>query len=352
MLIEHISPHGGDIYTYQIDYDFSANISPLGTPTSVRKALVNASADIASYPDPYCRKLRERLATFHGISPNHILCGNGAAELIFSFVTALKPHNALIVAPTFSEYEHALKAVDCSVHHFLLSKSQNFTLPSNFIQSITPNLDAIFICNPNNPTGVLYPKELLQDIARKCASTHTLLFVDECFFDLTDAPNSDSLVTIAPSCPNIVVLKAFTKSYGMAGVRLGYAISSNEELLRKICSTTQVWNVSTLAQEAGIAALDCTDHIKKSLGLIHTERKYLKNELEMLGLTVFHSNANFLLFQSSDNQLFDKLLVKKIMIRHCNNFVGLDDSFYRCAIKDHASNTALLAALKEVLHNG
>ena len=351
MLIDNSNPHGGDIYTSNIKLDFSANTTPLGTPQAVKNAIIRAAENIYAYPDPYCRKLKGAIAQYETVKSEYIICSNGAAELIFSFALAVKPKTALIISPTFCEYENALNMVGSQISYYNLKEEDNFILTNDILNYINGNYDVIFICNPNNPTGNLYGKNLISDISKKCKKTNTILFLDECFIDLTDNHRENSMTDIIPNNDCLFILKAFTKNFGMAGVRLGYGISSNNSLLNNISQTSQAWNVSTIAQEAGCAAVLCTDYLNKVRNLIKTERVFLKKELENLGITVFDGNANFLLFKS-DTDLFNKLMKKEILIRGCCNFRGLNANFYRCAIKTHEENIALLGAIQGSIKNG
>ncbi len=332
-------------------FDFSANISPLGTPNEITNSIRISAENVLSYPDPFCTELRAEIAKNYNVARDNIMCGNGAADLIFGFSLALKPKKALIVSPTFCEYENALKSVDCEIKHYLLKECNDFQLRENILQEITDEIDVIFICNPNNPTGKFYQLSLMKKIANKCKSTGTLMFIDECFFDLTGKSFENSAINLLYN-DRIFVLKAFTKSYGMAGVRLGYLLSENSDLLLKMSEVMQCWNVSTLAQNAGVTALKhCNSHIENSLRVIKAEKEYLEEELSNLNINYFKSDANFFLIKS-EIDLYSKLFEKEILIRKCGNFLGLDDNFYRIAVKNHNENLALIKALKEIITNG
>lgn len=348
MLIDRENPHGGDIYRNAVRCDFSANISPLGTPEAVRQAVRDSAELLCAYPDPYCTRLRAALSEAVGVPAEHILCGNGAAELIFQFAAAAKPRRALIVTPTFCEYEQALRAAGCACDHFPLRPETAFALPASAPDAV-PGHDLVVLCNPNNPTGRTCPRSVVRTLAERCRAAGARLLLDECFCDIADEPAECSLLPDIEQLPNVLILKAFTKSYGMAGVRLGYAVCADEALLAAICGLGQVWNVSTPAQMAGLAALGCAGFLQKEQETVRRERAFLAQGLEQAGCRVFPSQANFLLLQSPV-PLYEKLLERGILIRRCGNFPGLDDSYYRCAVKDHACNTALIGAMEEILH--
>lgn len=345
MLLKGENVHGADVYSNRVILDFSSNVSPLGTPRCVKKAVTDAAKKIYQYPDPYCRRLVEKISEYEKVSGSYIICGNGAADIIFALAVAVKPKRALIVTPTFCEYENSLKAIDCHIEYFRLKQETNFDITSDILEEIKKGYDIVYICNPNNPTGKLYKKITMLDIANLCKETNTRMFIDECFMDLTGQAEQASLVDEIKNNSSIFILKAFTKSFGMAGVRLGYGITSDEKLLEAISSVSQVWNVSTIAQEAGCAALSHIGILNKIQDIIKPERKYLQEELVALGFKVYDSSANFLLFQG-EKDLYQKMLKKGIMLRRCYNFDGLDDSFYRCAVKSHNDNIKLITTLK------
>ncbi len=337
------NPHGGDIYNNKVKYDFSANVSPLGTPLKVQSALQNTN--VLAYPDPYCTALRAALANEHKTKAENIFCGNGAAEIIFTYALALKPKTALVVTPTFCEYEKALATVGTKVEHYELSVEDNFALTDDFLNSITINTDTVFLCNPNNPTGICYDDKIIAKIIRRCEQTKTILFLDECFYDFTGFNNS----AVNNLSEWVCVLKAFTKMYGMAGVRLGYLMTENYALMQKMSDCVQTWNVSTLAQNAGLSALDCQEHKKTTQELVKKERDYLQSELEKLNIKYIPSSVNFILLQCEIN-LHKELLKQQILIRPCANFKGLNTNYYRIAVKSHKENTALITAIKAVLN--
>ena len=178
--------HGGDIYSHGQVVDFSANINYRGMPDAVRKAARAGVEESIHYPDPVCRRLREAIARREQVEKEQVICGNGAADLIFSLVLARKPKQALLCAPTFSEYEQALQTVDCRVLRYPLKECHGFSLQQDILEAITKDVDLVFLCNPNNPTGVTIQRELLWRILERCREKDTLLVVDECFLDFLE----------------------------------------------------------------------------------------------------------------------------------------------------------------------
>lgn len=346
MLYQTKNPHGGDIYGEDVLLDFSANANPLGTPPGIQEAVCAALPEMHRYPDPYCRKLIQAISEYEQVPTEYILCGNGAAELIYAYCEANHPSSAIELAPTFLEYALGLQRMGCQVVRYPLEQKEGFALSNDFLSFLTEVMpNAVFLCNPNNPTGNVIPLSLLKEILITCTNYGIRLFIDECFLELAD--NGKSMKSFLAEYPNLFILKAFTKSYGMAGIRLGYCLTSDTSLLERMSAGIQPWNVSSLAQVAGVAATQEQAYLKKTKELIVTERQWLQAQLEGLGFWVCRSNANYLLFKAPPD-LHSKLKEKKIAIRNCDNYYGLGPGWYRIAVRLHKENEALIQAIKEV----
>ncbi len=349
MLYRAVNPHGGDLYSRPVALDFSANTNPLGVPDTVRRAVEDSTNRLSQYPDPYCRALVRAIAAFEQTPEETILCGCGAAELIYSYCMAASPRCALELAPTFSEYSAALQAAGCTVDRYLLPEENGFALDARFLQVLEAGTwDTLMLCNPNNPTGRLADPDLLEHVARLCHEKGIRLFVDECFLDLTDAGSGQSMKRHLRRFPGLFILKAFTKSYGMAGLRLGYCLSGDSQLLAAMSRAVQPWNVCGPAQDAGVAALKETGFLQRARELIREERAWLTERLKALGLRPNPSSANYLLFYSP-RPLGEALLEKGLLIRDCANYHGLGAGWYRIAVKKHKENEVLISALADIL---
>lgn len=232
----------------------------------------------------------------------------------------------------------------------MMKEEQDFTLTEKFLSCIRPETDLVFLCNPNNPTGQLIDRKLLERILVHCAACGTMLVVDECFRDFLDNPEENSMKLWVDSFPNLMILRAFTKHYAMAGLRLGYCLCANPPLLERMNQCGQPWSVSVPAQVAGVAALKDTEYLQKSLALIREERTYLKEELQKLDIRVIGSHANYLFFRLPDSKdLKDVLEQDGILIRSCANYPGLNEDYYRIAVKKHEHNQKLIEALERYL---
>lgn len=324
---------------------FSANTNPLGTPPGVLEAVCRALPRLHRYPDPYCRRLVQAIAGHEQVPASYILCGNGAADLIYTYCAALRPRTAVELAPTFVEYGAGLAQVGCRVERYFLHQAQNFDLDERFLSFLEGKKpEVVFLCNPNNPTGRLIPLPLLEQILQYCAAQGARLFLDECFLDLTE--DGVSAKSLLAAHPELLILKAFTKSYGMAGIRLGYCLCADNALLRRMAAASPPWNVSSPAQSAGVAALAERDFLQRTLSLVHTERRWLTDNLTALGFWVCPSHANYLLFRGPLG-LREGLLQQGIAIRGCGNYNGLGDGWYRIAVRPHGENEALITAIRQ-----
>ena len=403
-------PHGGDWAGFEIEYgekplDFSMNVNPLGIPAGVCDAIAKAASCADRYPDPLCRQLREAIAEAEStdavrIKAEQVFCGNGAADIIFRLAKALKAIPApkmneafnkdrtvlsgnsrpvlQLTAPTFSEYETAFAAEGWEIRRHLLHEENGFRLDESILGEIDQLSDsdkgpgALFLCEPNNPTGVKTDPALLRRILERCQQTGTILVIDECFNGFLDDPAAHSMKGFLSGYDNLVILKAFTKLYGMAGVRLGYCLCSNPDIIERLQQAGPPWNVSSLAQTAGIAALQETEHIQQGKAIVQQERPWLINELHRLGIKQVYGEANYLLFHCSGNQnnmpdstqcntpdstqagtlseapLHEALRSCGILIRDCSNYHGLCKGWYRIAVRTHEENVKLIAALEEI----
>jgi threonine-phosphate decarboxylase len=346
--------HGGDTEGYLLEYgaaplDFSANCNPLGVPSGLPAAIAKAAEHADKYPDPLSRRLVAAISGHVGVSADWILCGNGAADLIFRLAMAKRPKKALVTAPTFAEYELALDTVGCEVRRHMLNEAEGFSVTPRILDSITPEIELLFLCNPNNPTGATVEPDLLTKILEACRQNGTLLVVDECFNGFLDLPEKHSLKSRLPQYENLLILDAFTKLYGMAGVRLGYCMSKNAALLEDMRNAGQPWAVSYLAQAAGIAALGEADYVKEAKAVVKTEKEYLFRTLRELGIKTFGGEANYIFFFTEIPDFTARMRSRGILIRDCGNYAGLSAGYYRIAVRPHEENIRLIEAMTQII---
>ena len=353
---EKTPTHGGDVYhlarTLGLELsdllDFSANINPLGFPPGIHGAIQQALGEIVHYPDRRCLELRRELAAYHHLSPEQILLGNGSTELIYLVARALSPRQALIVAPAFSEYEHALKVAQVPVAFQVTTEAQNFTLD----QPLDPKgAELVFLANPASPSGVLLAPELLLEVAAALDAAGVYLLLDEAFIDFVEEA---SLKTHLARFPHLLILRSFTKFFGIPGMRLGCLLAA-PALITRLAAVQEPWSVNTLAQAMGRACLRDLDYMARSRLLVRRERDYLLAGLKSLpGLQPYPSAVNYLLVKITRPDwtaasLQKALLGRKVVIRDAGNFRGLDERFFRLAVRRREENQQLLEALRHSL---
>lgn len=337
--------HGGDVYRNKNVIDFSANCNPFGTPKSVKEAAVQAMEEVFHYPDTDCQELREAIGVYEEVRPEWIICGNGAADLIYRLVLGTKPKQAVLFAPTFAEYEQALEIVNCEVKHYELKEENGFCVEETLLDWITEKTDIVFLCNPNNPTGQTIDRDMLIKILDCCKKQNIVVILDECFLEFLDEPNRYEMSNLRGEYPNLLIIKAFTKIFSMPGLRLGYAISSNPDILEEMSWKLQQWNVSVPAQMAGVAALENPkEYIRQTREYVSGQREYMRNIMKMMGYVVFASKANYLFFKGRPG-LEKEALEAGFLIRDCQNYEGLSEGFYRIAVRTKEENERLITWL-------
>ena len=340
--------HGG-LYSVNhrlVRVDCSSNINPLGTPRKAVRAIQQGAKDLAArYPDPECSDLKKSLARYLQVNPSWIVVGNGAMEIIYWFARTFAGRRAVIPAPTFCEYELASRKAGATV---TLVPMVDFELDADSIIEKARGANALFLCNPNNPTGTLATREIEKIIEHVDARTKVLL--DECFIELADRPAKNSLICRLGEFNNLTILRSLTKSFGLAGLRLGYSIC-NPKLAEKLAANRIPWNVNGLAQAAGIAAIADTKHLVNARLLVKKERKFLYDKISsMKSFKPCKSDANYLMVQlknRNSTQFRDALLRKTgVLVRDCSTFSGMNSQYIRVAVKTRKENLFLVKALE------
>ena len=429
--------HGGDVYRRAVDLDYSVNINPLGMPPRACAAAKHGVDQSTAYPDWKVEKLRDAVVSFlnrkfaavvssaganadicvpsdgmradataagtsigatmpvpgeietheaRAVAPEWISFGNGAADLIYRLMQVLRPQQVIVAAPAFAEYSVAAERVGAQVVPVYLSEADDFSftpaVEAAFIHAIerAPSGSAVFLCNPNNPDGNVIRAEVLQRIAAVCEAHHSWIIVDECFLPFLRSEIHYSMVPSLRAFEHLVILRAFTKIYGMPGLRLGYMLTAAQALTDAVRATMTPWEINLPAQLAGVAALEETEFVEKTRALIRAERAFLVQTLPTLPYVekvyVPVSDANFILFRTALTQpdcpdghvrnselksesdpcvgenrtvytshsvdLKSLLLDRGVLIRACGNYEGLDARYYRICVRTHEENLALI----------
>ena len=350
--------HGGNVYKVARDrrvpveriVDFSASINPLGFPASGLRAIRSALKQIVHYPDPDCWQLRQVLAQQCRVDPDMILVGNGSTELIHLLPRALAIKSALIIGPTFEEYARALMDAGSVVQYVHAKREERFRPP---LQEVLRQLsakrsrfDAVFLCNPNNPTGQVMNRPALCELAEVVERLQGWLIVDEAFIDYCQ---EQSVVSMLKEHPRMVVLRSLTKFYAMPGLRVGYLLGASK-VVDRLKDRQPPWSVNSLAQEVSCAVVQDKVFAKKSHIFMKDERsRFLSGLRSLPGLHANSSAANFVLIElpawTSAGVVTDELASEGLLIRDCSPLPGLTLQMIRVAIRTAKENRRLIAAL-------
>jgi threonine-phosphate decarboxylase len=347
--------HGGDIQSAEEAYgkprqpfiDFSSNMNPWGPPAVVKSIMQDCWQEIVKYPDPAVRGLRRKLADTYNIPIESILVGNGAAELIDLAVRVLQPGVTGLVRPSFSEYEEAVRKLKGRIYDIPLHEELGFELQYKDLALALKNADLLFVGHPNNPTGRLIPKPLLDDII----SQKKPLIIDEAFIDFIHEEEKYSFIRQAAISKDLYVIRSMTKFYAIPGIRLGFIVA-HPEMIQRLKSLQVQWSVNYLAQTIGTAVLDDQTYARKTRKWLMEERAWLTAQLKLLNFKVYPSDTNFLLFAFPIQEGLNVKVIQQrlgrrgLLIRDASLFQGLDESFCRVAVRLRADNEHLISELK------
>lgn len=356
--------HGAEVYGAAAEsgfktediLDFSSSVNPLGPSQKALDAITSAFNRIEAYPDSNSHALRRVLAEHYGnISPENIIVGNGSTELMYLFAEVFlrRGEKALMAAPTFGEYEAAVRKTGESVKFVRLSG--DYQLEAEAFRREMAGCKLVFLCNPNNPTSKLIPQKTLTEILDNALEQGILVFLDEDFLEFIDDEKSRTMISKIDKYPNLFVLRSFTKLFGLTGLRCGYGIAHKDIINALLCAKIP-WNVNCLAQPAAIAALNDKEHLKQTLDLIKKEKAYLQQELSQFkNFTFTEPDANFFFIDIRNtgltaNNIKHRMLKQGILIRDCSSFVGLNEFYIRVAVKTHSENVRLIDAFKKALN--
>lgn len=353
-MIQYSCSHGG-VYTVSprlVRVDFSSNINPIGISSNVLNVLRKNLPKLSSiYPDDENTNLKKKIIDYldKELSYESLNIGNGATELIYNFVRTFVRNQVVIPYPTFCEYELASRKMGAKIKHVPLKEWQPDV---DRILEKTKNSDAIFLCNPNNPTG-LFSYDLIEKLVKKIDRSIKIL-IDESFIEFVDErKHPRTFIEKINEFQNVVVLRSLTKSFGLAGLRLGYCVS-HPSIGKKISHNKITWNINGLAQMAGITALENLSHIRKARKIIKTEREFMYASINnnLSSFSAIESDVNFYLIRlrnGRSKQIRDLLLEKNgILVRNCSDFRGMNDKYIRVAVRTRSENLALLDSLESL----
>ncbi len=358
--------HGGEVWEVtrktgqrvEDILDFSVNINPLGPSPCAVEAIKQSFGLLTSYPDSGCVTLREEIArSFDGLGKSNVVVGNGSTELVYLFADVFLKRGdlAVVAAPTFGEYENAVRRAGGEPRFVCLS--HDFQVKADAFVRVMRDAKVVFLCNPNSPTSLLIPHVDLVKIVEAALDLDVLVLLDESYIEFVNDEESHSLVGRISEFQNLLVLRTFTKFYGLTGLRIGFGVGC-DEIVEVLANARMPWNVNSLAQVAAVAALVDKEHAQKTRQVVRMEREFLLRELAGLRVfRVFPADANYIFLDVRRSGftaalLKEKMLQYGVLIRDCSSFQGLDAFYVRVAVRTRGENERLLAAFHEVLGSG
>ena len=329
--------------------DFSSNVNP-HIISDLGKYVLEGLEKSRSYPDINYTNLRNNISDYIKVDSELIIPGNGATEIIYLLMKSIKRRLA-ILNPTFSEYGRGAKLNNLEIIDFHLKEENNFSIDLDEIQKNMDKFDSLFICNPNNPNGKVKDLNRLLDLM---IENNKLLIVDETFMEFVGEEEKYSLINKINQTPSLFILKAVTKFFGMPGLRLGYGVTSNKQIIKNIYEYKEPWTINSFAENLSNYLFKDNEYINGSKNYYINERKFMLEELRKISrLKVYDTDTNFVLIKLDDDEanslkleLFEKY---NILIRDASNFIGLDKSYIRVAIKSHNDNKVLIESLRKIL---
>ncbi len=364
MLMHKDSFHGSDLEKIEKIYgikkedivSFSANVNPLGLSKKVEEEVATHLDVICTYPDREYTALRSAIAGYCDSKTENILVGNGSTELITLFIKTISPKKALLISPTYSEYERELSLGGGKSEYYRLSEADDFRLdPDDLVATLDASVDMMILCNPNNPTSTAVCRDDMRRILDRCRETGTFVMIDETYVEFADDISTVSCVSLTEEYDNLCLLRGVSKFFAAPGLRLGYAVCGNHELLDKIAVIKDPWTVGSVTEFAGTVMFSDREYIEATRALISSERRRVTDALRAIGgLKVYEPAANFVLSciekENVDADiLFDTAIRRNMMIRNCSTFPYLDNKFFRICFMSPSDNDKLLDVIREVL---
>lgn len=352
--------HGANLYELSAKYgfskedfmDFSSNINPFGSSKKAKEYVINNIDMVSMYPDPEYLELKKSISSYCNCKKDNIILGSGATELISSFIDTVNPKKAILVSPAYSEYEKELNKIGCQIKKYYSKKENNFIIDPIDLANTAKDggYELVIICNPCNPTGFSFSKEQIREILSICDA---YVMIDETYVEFTDTDKYSS-TPLVDEFDNLFVIRGTSKFFSTPGIRLGYGLISNESIKESISKQLDLWNINIFASRMGEIMFIDDNFIKNTASHMSKERDFLEKELKSLNhIKVYKTSSNFILCEIVDKsmtakELRDKLIPKKIIIRDCKSFDGLDEFFFRVCILKPEENLLLINELKNI----
>ena len=357
--------HGSDLEKIEQVYginkediiSFSANVNPLGVSFLLKETLANKIDAITTYPDREYTSLRQSISSYVNADMNHIIVGNGSTELISLFIQIQKPKKALLIGPTYSEYEREITLNGGRITYYRLEEEHDFVIDVNdFKANLGSDTDLLIICNPNNPTSSVITHNDMRAILDDCKQRGIDVLIDETYVEFAPNINDITAIPFTEYYSNLFIIRGISKFFAAPGLRLGYGICGNEDLLKEINKRKNPWTINSLACIAGEIMFSDQTYIEKTRLLIQEERNRISKKLRNLQhIKIYEPSANFVLVRIlkddiTSQDIFDSAIKKNLMIRDCSTFPFLDDHYIRFCFMLPEQNDQLLHVLEELLN--
>lgn len=354
--------HGSDLEKIEQIYgikkedivSFSANVNPLGVSPRLRETLAEHIDAITTYPDREYTSLRHCMAEYVSADAENILVGNGSTELISLFIQIRHPKKAMIIGPTYSEYEREIALGGGTTLYYPLREEDDFLLNvTEFKAHLNESIDLLVICNPNNPTSSNIPNSQMRQILDVCKQYDIFVMVDETYVEFADNMEEITSVPLINYYNNIIILRGTSKFFAAPGLRLGYAITGNTDLLKAINTRKNPWTINSLAVIAGEIMFQDTEYIQKTKQLISSERNRIYETFAANDdFKVYKPSGNFMLLKIqksgvTSQDIFDAAIRQGMMIRDCSTFPFLDHQYIRFCFMNPEDNDRLMKCILE-----
>lgn len=346
--IERPKMHGGRLLEFSKSgkkyIDFSASINPYGIDPNLKDILKESIDILVHYPNQDYSEVKALISRKHDVSEESIYLGNGANSIIFRLFSIFdKELNICIPTPSFETYRLAAESVSANIVYYDMNR---FKITNEIFDILSDNIDVLVLTNPNNPTGYLIEEELLQRLLEYCKAENIFVLLDECFLEFVEDGEKYSQISNLSKYTNLAILRSLTKLYAFPGLRFGYLLTENKKIIENLNKLTPSWDINTLALEA--AKFSLTQNMSQVVLKIQKEKSILLKNLKSVGIEVFDSKANFLLCRYKKN-LSNALLNQGVIVRDCSDYRGMDDTYFRVAVRTNSDNMILFENIKELI---
>ncbi len=335
---------------------YNANLNPMGVPESVTKALAASTDAIMRYPNVYYDGLRKSISAYAGCKEEHIVLGNGSSDLLRLYTALLSPKKAMILVPSFSEYEKVLGIYGCETVFYELDESKDYVFDiADFVGHLDSSIDMIILGNPNNPTSQIISRDDMETLVAVCKELEIFLLIDEMYIEFTENYQNLTAVPLVEEYDNIAVLRSISKFFAVPGLRLGYAIMNNEDNMNIINITSAPNQITSLTAAVCTDMFRDREYVMASRSQIYTERNLIYSAMATnKNVKLYKPYANFMLVKIlkddvSASQIAANCNLKGIVIRNCENIRGLSDRYIRFCFMKPSQNDLLVNTILELL---